>query len=401
MRSPVAASSASSDEKARPGGGESQVGQSDGDRGNLRRHPPHFLLRAFLCPRAAARSGASGRNSRPTRSPAPGRWQYRSPPARGGRLRAALTLSYDSGRGNGPFGFGWSLSLPSVTRKTDKGLPRYDDAAESDVFVLSDAEDLVPARDPTATGPAARRSSHRHAPGYRVDRYRPRVEGPVRPHRAVDRDWPTATRTGGRSAGTTSRRSTARTPARRIADPHDPARIFSWLICRDLRRQGQRRRLRLRAEDGDGVDAAQAHERHRTAAARAANRYLKRIRYGNRPCPGWRPPDLRRSRSWLFEVVFDYGDHARRRRPTPAPDRAWPCRHDPFSSYRAGFEVRTYRLCQRVLMFHHFPDEEGVGARCLVRSTDLRVPRRGDAVGGVPRPRSPHIGHRRAAAPAT
>ena len=37
----------------------------------------------------------------------------------------------------------------------------------------------------------------------------------------------------------------------------------------------------------------------------------------------------------------------------------WPVRNDPFSSYRAGFEVRTYRLCQRVLMFHHFPDEAG------------------------------------------
>ena len=37
----------------------------------------------------------------------------------------------------------------------------------------------------------------------------------------------------------------------------------------------------------------------------------------------------------------------------------------------AGFEVRTYRLCQRVLMFHHFPNEEGVGNDCLVRSTDF------------------------------
>ena len=45
-----------------------------------------------------------------------------------------LSLSYDSGAGNGPFGFGWSLSLPSITRKTDKGLPRYQDADESDVF---------------------------------------------------------------------------------------------------------------------------------------------------------------------------------------------------------------------------------------------------------------------------
>src|SRR5829696_7164883 len=38
-----------------------------------------------------------------------------------------LSLSYDSGAGNGPFGFGWNLSLPSITRKTDKGLPRYED----------------------------------------------------------------------------------------------------------------------------------------------------------------------------------------------------------------------------------------------------------------------------------
>src|SRR5215475_1502155 len=55
-----------------------------------------------------------------------------------------LTLSYDSGAGNGPFGLGWSLSLPAITRKTDKGLPRYDDADETDVYILSGSEDLVP-----------------------------------------------------------------------------------------------------------------------------------------------------------------------------------------------------------------------------------------------------------------
>src|SRR6187551_2823991 len=55
-----------------------------------------------------------------------------------------LSLSYDSGAGNGPFGFGWTLSLPAVTRKTDKGLPQYEDDQESDVCILSGAEDLVP-----------------------------------------------------------------------------------------------------------------------------------------------------------------------------------------------------------------------------------------------------------------
>src|SRR5215813_3213856 len=36
-----------------------------------------------------------------------------------------LSLSYDSGAGNGLFGMGWTLSLPTITRKTDKGLPQY------------------------------------------------------------------------------------------------------------------------------------------------------------------------------------------------------------------------------------------------------------------------------------
>ena len=55
-----------------------------------------------------------------------------------------LSLSYDSGAGNGPFGFGWSLSVPSITRRTDRGLPKYFDGDETDVFILSGAEDLVP-----------------------------------------------------------------------------------------------------------------------------------------------------------------------------------------------------------------------------------------------------------------
>ena len=59
-------------------------------------------------------------------------------PGRGG-FYPELALAYDSGAGNGPFGLGWHLSIPQITRKTDKGLPRYDDAGESDVFILSGA----------------------------------------------------------------------------------------------------------------------------------------------------------------------------------------------------------------------------------------------------------------------
>ena len=94
-----------------------------------------------------------------------------------------LSLSYDSGAGNGPFGFGWNLSAPSITRKTDKGLPQYLDREDSDVFVVSGAEDLVPVYrqdDAGAWVRDANRSMVVHeAPidGYLVRRYRPRIEG--------------------------------------------------------------------------------------------------------------------------------------------------------------------------------------------------------------------------------
>ena len=48
-----------------------------------------------------------------------------------------LSLNYDSGAGNGIFGMGWSLSMSSITRRTDKGLPKYRDDEESDIFMLS------------------------------------------------------------------------------------------------------------------------------------------------------------------------------------------------------------------------------------------------------------------------
>ena len=37
-------------------------------------------------------------------------------------------------------------------------------------------------------------------------------------------------------------------------------------------------------------------------------------------------------------------------------DGKWTVRPDAFSSHRAGFEVRSYRRCRRVLMFHRFSE---------------------------------------------
>jgi hypothetical protein len=284
-----------------------------------------------------------------------------------------LSLSYDSGSGNGPFGFGWHLSIPSITRKTEKGLPRYFDEEESDVFILSGAEDLVPKMVPQTTGDASssgengwKRDSYPatlQGQAYTVQRYRPRIEGlfaRIERWRKVSTGetfWKSVSKDNVSSLYGTD-------AASRIADPDDSSRVFSWLLVLSYDDRGNVILYQYKPEDRTGVPAV-LHEANRQVTA---NRYLKRIQYGNRtPYVPGDNADL--PNDWCFEVVFDYGEHDGSR-PTPQEVNPWRCRLDPFSAYRSCFEIRTYRLCSRVLMFHQFPKELG-GPDCLVRSTDL------------------------------
>src|SRR5205823_3159135 len=104
---------------------------------------------------------------------------------------------------------------------------------------------------------------------------------------------------------------------------------------------------------------------------------LKRIRYGNKtpyyPAPEHPyDPGSPSSPDYFFAVVLDYGDQDPDA-PTPGLQRDWPCRLDPFSNHKAGFEIRTYRLCQRILFFHFFKElnDGTTSTPCLVRSLDL------------------------------
>jgi RHS repeat-associated protein len=279
-----------------------------------------------------------------------------------------LSLSYDSGAGNGIFGLGWNLSLPSITRKTDKGLPRYWDAEESDVFILSGAEDLVPVLKTDGTVDEPLRD------GYRIRKYRPRIEGLF----ALIERWTNTGKPTDVFWRTISKDNITtwygKTEVSRIFDPSDKTHIFSWSICESYDDKGNAIVYEYQREDDRNVVASQANERNRS---RSANHYLKRIFYGNHqpypPSLGVNTASPSRGNCY-FEVVFDYGEHDKDNpNPLDSVSNHWSVRQDPFSNYRAGFEVRTYRLCQRVLMFHHIPNlRDGTkGYEGAVRSTDF------------------------------
>ena len=303
-----------------------------------------------------------------TANPATGTASFSIPvPLSAGRggFGPSLALSHDSGSGSSAYGMGWSVPIPSVTRKTDRGVPRYAEGDDPDVFVMAGAEDLVPAL-VEVDGAWVEDASDRD--GYTVTRYRPRVEAAFT---RIER-W-TEHATGESHWQTVSRGNVAsvfgRSAAARLADPDDPRRVFQWLLEETRDERGNVVAYEYKPEDLAGVETSQAHERARTlAGSRCAQVYPKRIRYGNGA------PFV--ASDWLFEVVFDYGEHDAT---VPEVDEArpWPVRMDPFSRFRSGFDVRTYRLCRRILMFHRFAE---LGPTpCLVRSLDLTYEESGAA----------------------
>ena len=200
-----------------------------------------------------------------------------SSPGRAG-FGPELSIAYDSGSGNGLFGFGWTLSLPSITRKTDKGLPRYLDLGESDVFLISGAEDLVPILDDAGKIISLPRAVHKV--DYTIRPYRPRIEGLfTRIERWTEvstgiSHWRTITKDNVTTIFGLDEKC-------RIADPQDAQRVFSYLIQLTYDDKGNATEYEYWQEDSAGINTAAANEANRSVKSRGSQRYLKYIRYGN------------------------------------------------------------------------------------------------------------------------
>ncbi len=289
-------------------------------------------------------------------------------PGRNG-FSPSLSLSYNSGRGNSIFGLGWAIDLPSIKRKTDKGIPRYREGEEEDVFILSGAEDLVPFMEHDETH---WHLNEKQIGSLAVKRYRPRIEGSfskiekiTHPEKGVY--WK-VTNSGDKVTFYGYSQNA------RISDPSNEENIFEWLPEFSYDNQGNCILYEYKQENLEQV-LNEVYEKNRiNGLASFSNTYLKHIKYGNHtpyfPAPSnLFDPILPLEDSYFFQLTFDYGEHPMDA-PTPEEISPWAYRTDAFSSYRSGFEIRTNRLCKRVLMFHKFP-ALNAGNTTLINALDL------------------------------
>lgn len=239
------------------------------------------------------------------------------PPGRNG-FQPQLNLVYSTGNGNGPFGLGWSLSIPGVSRKTSKGVPRYDDA--NDTFILSGAEDLVPIEvEKTGTNAEVKIRT----------RYRPRTEGLFaridHHHDAKNDYWEVRSKDGLVSFYGTQER-----PAGASQDWQDPAalvnpdrkrNIFAWKLTETQDPFGNRIEYTYEPDAGKPDSANKnPHEWNQPL--------IKQIQYGDYT--------EQNQTKFLVTVTFEYEN-----------------RSDAFSEYRSGFEIRTSKRCKEITIKTH------------------------------------------------
>jgi len=276
-------------------------------------------------------------------------------------LSPALNISYNSGTGNGIFGLGWNLGLSSIKRKTDKCLPQYDD--EADTFLFSDAEDFVPELKKDLDGSFIRLADGSYVINerdsddglFRIISYKPRIEGLFAriekwtSHELGETRWKITTRDNSTTLFGWSQQA-------RIANPAIPSHIFEWLPEFIFDDKGNCSHYIYKHDNEAGFDTSLLHNRNRLKNEKITytNCYLESVLYGNKtPYKGLGNtfPD---EGDYMFQTVFDYGTLLPA--DTLETTNVWDFRPDAFSDYKAGFEIRTTRLCTRVLLFHVFDE---------------------------------------------
>ncbi len=280
-------------------------------------------------------------------------------------FQPSLSLTYNSGGRNSVFGMGWSLQgIPIIGLSLKDGYPKYDG---TDNFSFN-GQELVLWLEEVGDEwlPRISENVEFHICYYRtsIDSSFTRFEKWInKTSRKVH--WQIhSTNNQVMIFGMNPDDST------KILDGSNPDQIFQWLLEAQYDNMGNAIYYDYKAEDLVNVDGSSCYERNRVLIDSGnSQKYLKRIRYGNE-IPLFPGDSHIPSQRWFFEVLFDYDDQEKSDLPfyNISPN-SWSTRPDPFSSYIAGFEQRTYRLCNKILMYHNF-SELGPGPT-LVGNTEL------------------------------
>ncbi len=265
----------------------------------------------------------------------------------------SLSLQYSSSPQNSIFGIGWSLSgLPFISIDTSKGLPKYDG---SDNFAFNGSS-LVPYLVKTGTNWDLRVEENADYWIYcyrskfeesfiRFERWEKKVDGSIH--------WRTRS-----TANIVSIYGLDPTKSTKLFDPENPDKEFMWLLEAQYDDAGNAIIYQYKSEDSIGVSSIESFESNRLKGFEGSGfsqKYPEKILYGN-TTPLKPDKAIPNNNKWLFETAFDYGNYSENTNNTNLPTRDWKNRKDPYSTYSPGFEIRTYRLCRRVLMFHHFDE---------------------------------------------
>jgi len=261
-------------------------------------------------------------------------------------MTPSIGLSYGSARRQGCFGRGWFLTgLIVIGLDSEDGLPRYDG---SDGYSSTLGGSLVRVRNPADGSPVTRRSG-----SFRIERYRAQIDDSmIRFERWIQEPTGAVHWRSRDAADTLTIYGCDPSGASRIADPAARERVFQWLPELQISVRGDAIRYQYAAEDLRGGAGTRLADQSRRECL--AQRYLKRISWANTAAVDLDGPELSADQ-WAFHAVFDYGDHDSDT-PQLNPDRDWLARQDPFSVGIPGFELRSWRLCQRLLVFHRFAE---------------------------------------------
>ncbi|MGM7912038.1 SpvB/TcaC N-terminal domain-containing protein [Yersinia enterocolitica] len=272
----------------------------------------------------------------------------------------ALAVHYSSQAGNGPFGMGWGLSLPHISRRTRLGVPAYQ---HSDEFLGPDGEVLVPRHRADGSLDSDIRHQLLNTPlgsDFSVTSYRSRVEQDF----SLWEFWAGVDEKAGdfwvQYSADGQVFLLGKNPQARVFNPDNQTQTAQWLLESSVSVNGEQCYYHYRAEDDVGCDPDELAA-HFPASAQ---RYLTAVYYGNRTA-GRTLPGLNQSAppttGWLFCLVLDYGERSTALADIPgfATTGDWLCRADCFSSYEYGFNLRTRRLCRQVMMYHYVTALEG------------------------------------------